>query len=314
MLLYPISLYISAPSFAFCIITCAVCVLPHACPAKPSLDPTPPRPPTTLFGRRQIKSMWRSDHATNAAATHGVAASSAPFGTHHDLDGTASTVNNALLSAGNTSPHAERSSRPRQSSHADALSGLGVGHDHRQLSISPSPHSQTRAIEDLDGPATPATPEPANAKAVTWSSLPRKGQLAILTLARLSEPLTQTSLQSYLYYQLASFSPDAPPSTITSQAGVVIAAFAAAQAVTAVFWGGVADAHWGGRKFVIIVGLCGTGLGSLGYGFSGNWRTATAWRVVAGSLNGNVGVMRTMISEIVVEKKCVFHVEEQTPR
>ena len=30
---------------------------------------------------------------------------------------------------------------------------------------------------------------------VTWSSLPHKGQLAVLTMARLSEPLVQTSLQ-----------------------------------------------------------------------------------------------------------------------
>jgi len=30
---------------------------------------------------------------------------------------------------------------------------------------------------------------------VSWMDLPRKGQLAVLTLARLSEPLVQTSLQ-----------------------------------------------------------------------------------------------------------------------
>ena len=32
-------------------------------------------------------------------------------------------------------------------------------------------------------------------EAVTWMSLPHKGQLAVLTLSRLSEPLVQTSLQ-----------------------------------------------------------------------------------------------------------------------
>jgi hypothetical protein len=32
-------------------------------------------------------------------------------------------------------------------------------------------------------------------KPVTWMSLPRKSQLAILTIARLSEPLVQTSLR-----------------------------------------------------------------------------------------------------------------------
>ncbi len=32
-------------------------------------------------------------------------------------------------------------------------------------------------------------------EAVTWMTLPHKGQLAVLTLSRLSEPLVQTSLQ-----------------------------------------------------------------------------------------------------------------------
>ena len=152
----------------------------------------------------------------------------------------------------------------------------------------------------------PSTPDPhplTPARAVTWASLPHKGQLAVLTLARLSEPLTQSSLQSYLYYQLASFSPELPPAAIAARAGIVQAAFAAAQAVTAVLWGTVADQPWAGRKLVITIGLCGTAMGSLGYGFSRSMGAAIFWRLVAGSLNGNVGVMRTMMSEIVKEKR-----------
>ena len=34
---------------------------------------------------------------------------------------------------------------------------------------------------------------------VTWRSLPHKRQLVILTLARLSEPLVQTSLQVFIF-------------------------------------------------------------------------------------------------------------------
>lgn len=66
-------------------------------------------------------------------------------------------------------------------------------------------------------------PEP-----VSWKSLPRKDQLFILTMARLSEPLTQTSLQSYMFYQLRSFSPSAPDSTISYQTGMLQAAFTGA--------------------------------------------------------------------------------------
>lgn len=42
----------------------------------------------------------------------------------------------------------------------------------------------------IEPPTTKKKEEP-----VTWSSLPHKSQLAILTIARLSEPLVQTSLR-----------------------------------------------------------------------------------------------------------------------
>ena len=47
--------------------------------------------------------------------------------------------------------------------------------------------------------------EAAKEKPISWRELPRKDQLLFLTLARLSEPLTQTSLGSYIFYQLQSF-------------------------------------------------------------------------------------------------------------
>lgn len=43
--------------------------------------------------------------------------------------------------------------------------------------------------------AVPSTPATRVNKPVTWSDLPRKGQLSIITIARVSEPLVQTSLQ-----------------------------------------------------------------------------------------------------------------------
>jgi hypothetical protein len=136
---------------------------------------------------------------------------------------------------------------------------------------------------------------------VTWMSLPRKGQLAILVMARLSEPLVQSSLRSYLFYQLKSFDKSLPDSTIASQAGIMQGAFAAAQLCTAMLWGRWSDR--GGRKRVILIGLFGTMLSCLGFGFSTRFWQALIFRMMGGALNGNVGVMRTMISEIIREKK-----------
>lgn len=140
-------------------------------------------------------------------------------------------------------------------------------------------------------------------KPVSWRSLPRKDQLLVLMLARLSEPLTQTSLGAYLYYQLESFDPTLPDSTISSQAGLVQAAFPFAQFLTAILWGRFADSEYGGRKKVIYIGLLGTMCSIIGFGFSSSFAMAITFRLFGGILNGNIGVMRTMISEIIKEKK-----------
>ncbi|KAF2152937.1 MFS transporter [Myriangium duriaei CBS 260.36] len=140
-------------------------------------------------------------------------------------------------------------------------------------------------------------------KPVSWSSLPKKDQLFILTFARLSEPLTQTSLQAYMFYQLRSFDPALPDSIISYRAGLLQATFTGAQFCTAFLWGRIADSERMGRKRVILIGLIGTSIGALGFGFSQTFYTALFWRALGGALNGNVGVMRTMISEIIKEKK-----------
>jgi hypothetical protein len=142
---------------------------------------------------------------------------------------------------------------------------------------------------------------------ISWMSLPKKGQLTILTLARLSEPITQTSLQAYMFYQLKSFDPSLPDSTISRQAGILQGIYTAAQFVTAMWWGLLADSDWMGRKRVLLIGLFGTALHSLGYGFSRSFVSAAFFRAMGGILNGNVGVMRTMIAEIIEEKKYVAY-------
>ena len=140
-------------------------------------------------------------------------------------------------------------------------------------------------------------------KPVTWRSLPHKSQLAIITFARFSEPLAQTSLQAYLFYQLKSFDPSLPDSTISKQTGIIHGAFTAAQFVTSMLWGRLADTEMFGRKRVLIIGLMGTSISCLGFGFSKSFISAAIFRTLGGALNSNIGVLRTMISEIIEEKK-----------
>jgi MFS family permease len=139
-------------------------------------------------------------------------------------------------------------------------------------------------------------PRPGKSKhpPVSWSSLPHKSQLLLLTMARLSEPLTMSSLRSYMFYQLKSFDPSLPDSTVSYQAGMLAAGFTFAQMLTAVIWGKAADSEYIGRKKVLLIGLLGTGISALGFGFSKTFWVAMMFRVIGGMLNGNVGVMRTV--------------------
>ncbi|KAK0326596.1 hypothetical protein LTR82_002438 [Friedmanniomyces endolithicus] len=176
-------------------------------------------------------------------------------------------------------------------------------HNDTTLPILSTIHSLDSSLD----PILPLPPPPDKPRPVSWSSLPSKPQLTILTLSRLSEPLTQTSLQSYMFYQLKSFhAPGQPPPTdsvVAQQAGILAAAFTGAQMLTAVLWGRLADDERVGRKKVILIGLLGSAIGSLGFGFSRSFAMAVVWRAVGGMLNGNIGVMRTLISEVVREKK-----------
>ena len=140
-------------------------------------------------------------------------------------------------------------------------------------------------------------------KPASWSSLPRKDQLFILAFARLAEPIVATSINSYMFFMLRSFNPSLPDSAISSQAGFLSGGFTATQCLTAVVWGRMADRPSMGRKNVLIVGLLGTLVSAIGFGFSQSFGAALFFRCLGGALNGNVPVLRTMTSEVIREKK-----------
>ena len=167
--------------------------------------------------------------------------------------------------------------------------------DHDEDACPPRANRNGNSNDDNDGDETE--------KPATWLSLPQKSQLAILTFARLSEPLTQTSLQAYMFYQLKSFDPSLPDSTISAQAGTLQACYTAAQFFLSVFWGRLADTEQVGRKRVLLVGLLGTSMSCVGFGFSRSFVMAALFRTLGGILNSNVGVMRTMIAEMIDDKK-----------
>ena len=67
------------------------------------------------------------------------------------------------------------------------------------------------------------------------------------------------NLQSYLFYQLKFFNPSISNASLLTQAGIIVGAKTAAQVITGIFWGRLADSDWGGRKTVLVVGLLSSG-------------------------------------------------------
>ncbi|RAQ42130.1 tetracycline-efflux transporter [Aspergillus flavus] len=214
-----------------------------------------------------------------------------------------------LEASGGNSPHTdfghhegqfeEPSSYSLGSARLEALASAPLIGNHRRSQSADTDDSNNGTDHD----DTLDTAAEKSEKPASWSSLPRKGQLAILTLARLSEGLTQSSLQAYLFHQLKSFDSSLPDSTISAQVGIVLGIFPAAQFLTSAWWGRLADANCMGRKRVLLIGLLGTMISYLGFGFSRSLATAVIFRTLGGLLNSNFGVMSTLISEITVEKK-----------
>ncbi|KAH8805153.1 putative MFS transporter [Xylogone sp. PMI_703] len=137
----------------------------------------------------------------------------------------------------------------------------------------------------------------------SWSNLPRKRQLFILAFCRVFDFMQVASFQTVCYYQLKTFGPSLPEETLSLQTGVASSSFSGAQIFTAIIWGRIADSKWVGRKRVLLIGLLGTGLSCIGLAFSRSFLTMVIFRLLAGGTNGTVGIIRTMISENIKERK-----------
>ncbi|KAF5009058.1 hypothetical protein FDECE_4710 [Fusarium decemcellulare] len=136
-------------------------------------------------------------------------------------------------------------------------------------------------------------------KPASWRNMPNKWQLAVIAAARITELLSERSQATYMFYQLQSFAPpgEASDSQAVSQAGVLMASWAAAQSIVAVWWGRAANSPRLGRKGVLLIGLAGTAVSGLASGFAQSFNQLLLLKVIAGGLNANLGIMRTMIGE-----------------
>ncbi|KAI4865690.1 MFS general substrate transporter [Hypoxylon rubiginosum] len=168
-------------------------------------------------------------------------------------------------------------------------------------------------------PEETSTAKPAH---VRWRDLPNKDQLFILSLCRLSEPLSNVCLLPYIFYLVRSVlqpptpeetdspsppsespsqSTDAAAARISEYSGLLVAAFPLAQFLVSLPWGRLSDRY--GRRASIVGGLAVSVVANIGFGFSRTMAGLLFWRVLAGLANANVGIMRTVTAEVVRERR-----------
>ncbi|KAI0437436.1 major facilitator superfamily domain-containing protein [Xylaria telfairii] len=121
-------------------------------------------------------------------------------------------------------------------------------------------------------------------------------QLTILAICRFSEPIAFNSILAYTYVMVKDLNGGENPDT-AFYAGLLVSAYAVAEALTAIGWGALSDRY--GRKPVVLFGLGGVAISSLIFGLAKNYWVALLARFVGGALNGNVAVMQTMVAEMV---------------
>ncbi|CAN8098549.1 unnamed protein product [Discula destructiva] len=122
-------------------------------------------------------------------------------------------------------------------------------------------------------------------------------QLTILAICRFSEPIAFNSILAYTYVMVQDLNGN--DNNASFYAGLLVSAYAVAEAMTAMVWGAVSDRV--GRKPVVLIGLGGVAISSLLFGLAQRYWVALLARFIGGALNGNVAVMQTMVAELVIE-------------
>jgi MFS family permease len=92
-----------------------------------------------------------------------------------------------------------------------------------------------------------------------------------------------------------------PKNEVAKWVGITSAVVAGCQCIMGVPWGTFSD-HVG-RKPSILLGLTFTMIFSLVFGFSKSLTTLIVSRAFLGLMNGNVGIIRTMVAELVPERE-----------
>ncbi|KAI5990099.1 MFS general substrate transporter [Pisolithus albus] len=141
-----------------------------------------------------------------------------------------------------------------------------------------------------------STPLLENSEAKTKTPLP-KVQLGLTLFVLFSQPMSSQYIFPFINQLIRELGvTGGDDRKIGYYAGVIESLFFATQALTVLWWSRLSD--YVGRKPVILVGLAGLSISNLCFGLSREFWALVGSRCIAGALNGNVGVMKSIIGEI----------------
>ncbi|KAI5988258.1 MFS general substrate transporter [Pisolithus marmoratus] len=141
-----------------------------------------------------------------------------------------------------------------------------------------------------------ANPLLGDSQAVTKTPLP-KTQLGLVLFVLFTEPMSAQYIFLFINQLIRELGVTGGDNRkIGYYAGVIESLFYVTQALTILSWSRLSD-HVG-HKPVLLVGLMGLSVSNLCFGLSRMFWALVASRCIAGALNGNVGVMKSIIGEI----------------
>jgi MFS family permease len=124
-----------------------------------------------------------------------------------------------------------------------------------------------------------------------------KIQLGIVLLLQICEPITSQSIYPYINQLISELDiTGGDERKVGYYAGLIESLFFATEAITVLQWGRVSDRV--GRKPVLLVGLFGIVLSMLSFGLSRTFWMLVISRCLTGLLNGNIGVMKSVMGEL----------------
>ncbi|KAJ4477906.1 major facilitator superfamily domain-containing protein [Lentinula edodes] len=125
-------------------------------------------------------------------------------------------------------------------------------------------------------------------------------QLFVLFWIQLAEPLTSQVIYPFINKMVSDMPiTGGDEAKMGYYAGLIESLFSVTQALTVLYWSRLSDRV--GRKPIILIGLLGLTLSTACFGVSSTFWGLILSRCLSGALNGNAGVIKSMMGEITDE-------------